>query len=59
MAGARKQQPQAPGTVEKRNRAAHGASTESGLLPKVWHDRRANGREAAFGTSARCKGYTS
>jgi hypothetical protein len=30
--GARKRQPQASGTGEKRNRAAHGAPTEPGLL---------------------------
>jgi hypothetical protein len=29
MAGALKRRPQASGTVEKRNQAAHGASTES------------------------------
>lgn len=34
MAGARKRQPQTSGTGEKRNRAAHGAPTEPGLLPE-------------------------
>jgi hypothetical protein len=35
MAGAQKWQPQASGAGEKSNRAAHGASTESGLLPNA------------------------